>query len=72
MEAPTINTGPVTSLEAAKTEYQELKALLEAKDGFPQGGTGWAQSVLNRINDRMNQLRVEITDQIVFGDKKNA
>lgn len=71
MEAPTINTGPVTSLSAAKDEYRKLKALLEVKEGFPQGGTGWAQSVLNRINDRMNWLRIEITDEVCFKEQNH-
>ncbi len=71
MEAPTINTDPLVSVEAAKVEYRELTALLNMKEGFPQGGSGWSTSFTNRIQDRLTSLRTIIADHIVFGDKKN-
>jgi len=60
---PIISEKSNLTLAEMKVEYLELKEVLSAKT-FPDGGTGWAGWLLNRIEDRLNFLRTRITDII--------
>ncbi len=57
------------TLDEATEEYIALRKKLNAKT-FPQGGTGWSQSVLNRIEARMDSLRRTITDAVCPEEKE--
>ena len=58
---PIISEKADVTLAEMKVEYVDLLGVLDAKV-FPDGGTGWAGWVLNRIDDRLNFLRTRITD----------
>ena len=64
METPVISDKPVLTLAEAKVEYRQLLEILNAKV-FPNNGTGWATSVLNRIEDRLNYLRTVIVNYVL-------
>ena len=58
---PVVSEKSNLTLAEMKAEYVDLLGVLAAKV-FPDGGTGWAGWVLNRIEDRLTFLRTRITD----------
>lgn len=63
MELPVISDKAVLTLDEAKVEYRQLTEILNAKV-FPNGGTGWADWLLRKIEYRLNYLRTVIADII--------
>jgi len=68
-EVPKISDKTDLSLAEAKSEYKKLSALANQTDGFPNHGTGWSQTMLNKINARMDYLRERIADYICMGNE---
>lgn len=62
VELPKISDKTDLDIDQAAEEYCELKKILNQTEGFPDGGTGWAPWLVNKIGDRMNYLRQIITD----------
>jgi hypothetical protein len=64
MEAPTIRTDPLTTVEAAKAEHRELTALLSMTTDFPDNGSGWSQGKLNEIEQRLQCVKDFIVSNV--------
>ncbi len=59
MDAPVIGTNKELTLEQAKAEFIELVAHLKNKPKF-----GWVRGIQTRIDDRLDYLRITITNFI--------
>lgn len=53
------------TFDEAKIEYVALKEKLNTKV-FPSGGTGWNETVLELIENRMNYLKTIIADAVCY------